>query len=58
MIGFVIGAWLAPHVAGLFESDPAKAAAALGTVLLMGAIGDAVGSVFGIRLRRRTRRRG
>jgi S1-C subfamily serine protease len=54
-IGFVVGVWLAPHTAGFVRSDPAKAGAALGTVLLLGAIGDAVGSVLGLKLRRRAR---
>jgi S1-C subfamily serine protease len=53
VLGFVIGIWLAPHVADLVRSDLAKAGAALGTVLLLGAAGDAVGSVLGIKLRRR-----
>jgi S1-C subfamily serine protease len=52
-IGFVIGIWLAPHAADLVRSDLAKAGIALGTVLLLGAVGDAVGSVLGIKLRRR-----
>lgn len=53
VIGFVIGIWLAPHVANLVRSDLAKAGTALGTALLLGAAGDAVGSVIGLRLRRR-----
>jgi S1-C subfamily serine protease len=53
-VGFVVGAWLAPHAADLVRSDPAKAGVALGTVLLMGAVGDAVGSVLGLKLRKRT----
>ena len=52
-VGFLVGAWLAPHTADLVRSDPAKAGAALGTVLLLGAIGDAVGSVLGLKLRKR-----
>ena len=52
-VGFVVGVWLAPHTADLVRSDPAKAGVALGTVLLLGAIGDAVGSVLGVKLRRR-----
>jgi len=52
-IGFLIGLWLAPHAAGFVRSDLAKAGVALGTVLLLGATGDAVGSVLGIKLRRR-----
>ena len=52
-IGFVVGIWLAPHAAGLVRSDLAKAAVALGTVLVVGATGDAVGSMFGMKLRRR-----
>jgi S1-C subfamily serine protease len=52
-IGLAIGIWLAPSVADLVTSDLAKAGAALGTVLLVGAAGDAVGSVLGLRLRRR-----
>jgi uncharacterized membrane protein required for colicin V production len=50
-IGFVVGAWLAPSTARLVDSDAAKAGAALGTILLLGAVGDAVGSVLGVRLR-------
>jgi S1-C subfamily serine protease len=53
-VGFVVGAWLAPHAADLVRSNPAKAGVALGTVLLMGALGDAVGSVLGLKLRKRT----
>ena len=52
-VGFVVGAWLAPHAANLVRSDPARAGVALGTVLVLGAIGDAVGSVFGMKLRKR-----
>lgn len=51
--GFVIGALLAPHVAKAAHSDPAKIALAFGTVLVLGALGDGVGSMLGIRLRRR-----
>jgi S1-C subfamily serine protease len=53
VLGFAVGIWLSPHVAGLVRSDLAKAGVALGTVLLLGGAGDAVGSVLGIRLRRR-----
>jgi len=52
-VGFVIGIWLAPHAAGLVRSDLGKAGIALGTVLLLGATGDAIGSVLGIKVRRR-----
>ena len=52
-IGFAVGIWLAPHAADLVRSDLAKAGVALGTVLLLGATGDAIGSVLGIKLRRR-----
>jgi S1-C subfamily serine protease len=53
-IGFIVGVWLAPHAADLVRTDLAKAGAALGTVLLLGALGDAVGSVLGLKLRKRT----
>ena len=56
-VGFVVGIWLAPHAADLVRSDPAKAGVALGTVLLLGAIGDAVGSVLGLKLREARPRR-
>jgi S1-C subfamily serine protease len=52
-LGFVVGIWLAPHTAGLVRSELAKTGVAFGTVLVLGAIGDAVASVFGIKLRRR-----
>lgn len=52
-IGFVVGVWLAPLTADMVRSDPAKAAVALGTILLLGALGDAVGSILGLKLRRR-----
>jgi S1-C subfamily serine protease len=52
-VGFLIGIWLAPHAADLVRSDLAKAGIALGTVLLLGAAGDAIGSVLGIKVRRR-----
>jgi S1-C subfamily serine protease len=54
-IGFVVGAWIAPHTAGLVRSLPAKAAVGIGTVLVLGGIGDGIGSFFGLRLRRRAR---
>jgi S1-C subfamily serine protease len=53
-VGFTVGGLLAPHAADLVRSDPAKAGMALGTVLLLGAVGDAVGSVLGLKLRKRT----
>ncbi|MDQ4109354.1 MAG: MarP family serine protease [Actinomycetota bacterium] len=53
VVGFVVGVWLAPHTAELVRTDLARAGAALGTVLLLGALGDAVGSVLGLKLRRR-----
>ena len=53
VLGFAVGIWLSPHVAGLVRSDLAKAGVALGTVLVLGGVGDAVGSVLGIKLRRR-----
>ena len=52
-IGFVVGVWLAPHAADLVRTDLAKAGAALGTVVLIAALGDAVGSVLGLKLRKR-----
>jgi S1-C subfamily serine protease len=55
-IGFVVGAWLAPSTARLVDSDASKAGVALGTVLLLGAVGDAIGSILGVRLRRRAHR--
>jgi S1-C subfamily serine protease len=51
--GFLVGAWLAPHTAGLVRTDLAKAGVALGTVLFLGALGDAVGSILGLKLRKR-----
>jgi S1-C subfamily serine protease len=53
-VGLTVGALLAPPAADLVRSDPAKASMALGTVLLLGAVGDAVGSVLGLKLRKRT----
>jgi len=52
-VGFIVGAWLAPHAADFVRTDLAKAGVALGTVVLLGALGDAVGSVLGLKLRRR-----
>ena len=52
-LGFIVGVWLAPRTAELVRTDLAKAGAALGTVLVLGAIGDALGSVLGLKLRRR-----
>ena len=54
-VGFVIGAWLAPRTAGLVESDVTKAAVAIGTIVVLGGVGDAIGSFVGLRVRRRTR---
>jgi S1-C subfamily serine protease len=53
VLGFVVGIRLAPSAASLVRSDLAKAGAALGTVLVLGAGGDAVGSLLGLKLRRR-----
>jgi S1-C subfamily serine protease len=55
VVGFAIGAWLAPHVGGLADAEPTRIALAFGTVLVLGAAGDTVGSVVGVRLRRRAR---
>lgn len=53
VVGFAIGAWLAPHVGGLADAGPTKIALAFGTILVLGAVGDAAGSSVGVRLRRR-----
>ncbi|MGH2680456.1 MAG: MarP family serine protease [Actinomycetota bacterium] len=55
VLGFVLGIRLAPVAADLVRSDLAKAGAGLGTVLLLGMVGDAMGSVLGLKLRRRAR---
>ena len=52
-LGFLVGIRVAPLVAGLVGSDPAKAGVELGTVLIFGVVGDAVGSILGTKLRRR-----
>jgi S1-C subfamily serine protease len=52
-VGFLVGAWLAPHVAEAARSDPGKIALAFGSVLVLGAVGDALGSYLGLKLRRR-----
>jgi S1-C subfamily serine protease/uncharacterized membrane protein required for colicin V production len=52
-IGFVVGIQIAPFIADLVRSDPAKVAVALGTVLSLGAIGDAASSILGHKLRKR-----
>ena len=54
-IGFVVGIRLAPNTADLVRSAPAKAGVALGTVLFLGAVGDAIGSILGLKLRRRAK---
>ena len=54
-IGLVGGALLAPHVAALAESASGQAQLAVGTLLIGGAVGDAIGWFAGTRLRRRVR---
>ena len=46
VLGFAVGIWLSPHVAGLVRSDLAKAGVALGTVLVLGGVGDAAVRFF------------
>jgi S1-C subfamily serine protease len=53
VLGFIVGVWLAPYAARLAGSDLAKAVIALGSVLVLGALGDAAGSILGLKLRRR-----
>lgn len=52
-LGFLVGIRVAPLVADLVSSDLAKAGVELGTVLIFGVVGDAVGSILGTKLRRR-----
>ncbi|HEX6263703.1 MAG TPA: MarP family serine protease [Actinomycetota bacterium] len=52
-LGFLVGIRVAPLVADLVNSDLAKAGVELGTVLIFGVVGDAVGSILGAKLRRR-----
>jgi S1-C subfamily serine protease len=52
-LGFLIGIRVAPLAADLVRSDLSKAGVGLGTVLVFGAAGDAVGSVLGAKLHRR-----
>lgn len=53
-IGFVAGALLAPHVASLASDPWAKVGLALGTLLVLGAGGNAMGAFVGHRMRART----
>jgi S1-C subfamily serine protease len=52
-LGFLVGIRVAPLTADLVRSDLTKAAVGLGTVLVLGAAGDAVGSVLGAKVHRR-----
>jgi S1-C subfamily serine protease len=60
-LGLLAGTLLAPHVAALAGGTSGQAQLAIGTLLVLGAIGDAAGWFIGARLRRRvtnTRLRG
>jgi S1-C subfamily serine protease len=52
-LGFLVGIRVAPLAADLVRSDLTKAGVGLGTVLVSGVAGDAVGSVLGAKLHRR-----
>jgi S1-C subfamily serine protease len=52
-IGLVVGTFLAPHVAELASKPSAQAQFAVGTLLVAGAVGDAVGWFFGAKARKR-----
>jgi S1-C subfamily serine protease len=52
--GLVVGAWLAPRMATLVSSEPARAGVALGTLFLGGALGNAIGWLVGSKIRTRT----
>jgi S1-C subfamily serine protease len=55
LLGLMAGALLAPHVATLVRSPSAQAGAAVATLLVCAAAGDAVGWVAGSRVRRHAR---
>ena len=52
-LGLVAGTWLAPHVAALAESTSGQAQLAVATLLIGGAVGDALGWFVGGRMRSR-----
>jgi S1-C subfamily serine protease len=52
-IGLVVGTVLAPHIAELASTPSVQAQLAVGTLLVAGAIGDAVGWFFGAKARAR-----
>ena len=53
LIGLVAGALLAPHIAGVADGPNARAAIALLVLVLVGALGNAVGWFVGVRARDR-----
>lgn len=55
LIGLVVGALAAPWAAGLVESAVAQATTAAAVLLGFAALGDAIGWMFGARLRARAR---
>jgi S1-C subfamily serine protease len=53
--GLVAGALLAPSLAAMVETPAARAGVAVATIVLAGALGDALGWLLGSRVRARTR---
>jgi S1-C subfamily serine protease len=53
--GLIVGAVIAPRLAGLVESPRARAVVALVTLLALGVLGDALGSLAGVRVRKHAR---
>jgi S1-C subfamily serine protease len=53
--GLLVGAMIAPRLAGLVESPTARAVVALVTLLALGALGDALGALAGVRVRKHAR---
>jgi S1-C subfamily serine protease len=58
LVGLVVGALLAPVMAGLVESPAAQAAAAAVTLIALAGAGNGLGWLLGARLRERARAKG
>jgi S1-C subfamily serine protease len=57
IVGLLVGAVIAPRLATLVEGPVAQAGVALGTLVMLGAVGDAIGWVLGSRVRKHARSR-